>query len=276
MRKLQQNSLPSRSPQKNLVNKRMLGMPIKCIFSVYIVAATLFSNYATAAEIVVSAATSLTNAFTSLGQAFETRQPGTKVVLNFGASDMLMMQISNGAPVDVFASADQVAMDKAVSRNAVEKASRRDFASNQVVVIVPADSALKITSLKDLSASSVKRVTYGNPASVPIGRYAQEALQASDQWAAVSAKAVLAQNVRQSLDYVVRGEVDAGFVFATDAEMVGNKVRIAFRIQPQLPVTYPIALVSHTKQSKNAQAFIDFVLSDPGQAVLAKYGFLKP
>lgn len=251
-------------------------MPIKCIFSVYIVAATLFSNYATAAEIVVSAATSLTNAFTSLGQAFETRQPGTKVVLNFGASDMLMMQISNGAPVDVFASADQVAMDKAVSRNAVEKASRRDFASNQVVVIVPADSALKITSLKDLSASSVKRVTYGNPASVPIGRYAQEALQASDHWAAVFAKAVLAQNVRQSVDYVVRGEVDAGFVFATDAETVVNKVRIAFRVQPQLPVTYPIALVSHTKQSKNAQAFIDFVLSDPGQAVLAKYGFLKP
>ncbi len=228
------------------------------------------------ADLIVSAAASLTNAFTALSQSFETTHPGTKVIMNFGASDSLMMQIINGAPADVFASADQVAMDKAVTLKGVNRDSRQDFASNQVVVIVPAESKLRLADLKALASPNIKRVTYGNPASVPIGRYAQAALEAVGQWDVVAAKAVLAQNVRQSLDYVVRGEVDAGFVFATDAALVGDKVRVAYRVSSATPVTYPIAVTSTTRQPRAAHEFVDYVLSAPGQTILAKYGFLKP
>lgn len=233
-------------------------------------------SQAQAADLIVSAASSLTNAFTALGQSFETTHPGIKVLLNFGASDALMMQIINGAPADVFASADQVAMDKAVALKGVVGTSRQDFALNQVVVIAPSDGELQVTELKDLASPSFKRVTFGNPASVPIGRYAQAALEAAGQWDVVSAKAILAQNVRQSLDYVVRGEVDAGFVFATDAALAGDRVRVTYRVTSAMPASYPIAVTSTTRQPDIAQEFVDYVVSPAGQSVLAKYGFLKP
>lgn len=230
---------------------------------------------ARADELVVSAAASLTNAFKAIGEAYEQQHPGTKVLLNFGASDVLMQQIVKGAPADVFASADQKAMDKAVAEKVVDPATRQDFAANALVLIVPADSHFAPASLNDLTAASVKRIAYGDPASVPVGRYTQGALQAAGVWDAVSAKGVLASNVRQSLDYVSRGEVDAGFVFATDAAIMPERVKVALTVPTQTPVTYPIALVQGSRQAADAKAFIAYVLSPAGQALLAKYGF-KP
>jgi len=231
---------------------------------------------AQAADLVVSAAASLTNAFKTLAESYERAHPDTKVLLNFGASDALMQQIIKGAPADVFASADQAAMDKAEAERVVQAGTRRDFAANQVVMIVPADSKLKLETLQDLARPEVKRVAFGNPASVPVGRYTKGALEAAGLWEAVSAKGVLAQNVRQSLDYVARGEVEAGFVFATDAAILPDKVRVALRVPSRTPVTYPIAVTAQTKQPTQAAAFVDYVLSPAGQAVLAKYGFHKP
>jgi molybdate transport system substrate-binding protein len=230
---------------------------------------------ARADELVVSAAASLTNAFKAVGEVFEQQHPGTKVLLNFGASDVLMQQIVKGAPADVFASADQKAMDKAAAAKVIVPASRRDFAANSLVLIVPADSHFAPAGLSDLTSANVKRVAFGDPASVPVGRYAQGALQAAGLWDAVSAKAVLASNVRQSLDYVARGEVDAGFVFSTDAAIRPGKVKVALNLPVQTPITYPIAQVEGSRHAADAQAFIKFVLSPAGQAVLAKYGF-KP
>lgn len=229
-----------------------------------------------AADLVVSAAASLTNAFKTLAQQYEKGHPETKVVLNFGASDVLMQQIVRGAPADVFASADQDAMNRAEAEKVIQPASRKDFAANQVVLIVPADSKLGIGALRDLTRADVKRVAYGNPSSVPVGRYTKGALEAENLWEAVSAKGVPAQNVRQSLDYVARGEVDAGFVFATDAAIMPDKVKVAVRVPNRTPVTYPIAIITQTKQPTQAASFVQYVLSADGQAVLAKYGFQKP
>jgi molybdate transport system substrate-binding protein len=229
-----------------------------------------------AADLVVSAAASLTNAFKTLAEQYEKVHPDTKVVLNFGASDVLMQQIVRGAPADVFASADQDAMNKAEAEKVIQPASRKDFAANQVVLIVPADSKLGIGALRDLTRADVKRVAYGNPSSVPVGRYTKGALEAENLWEAVSAKGVPAQNVRQSLDYVARGEVDAGFVFATDAAIMPDKVKVAVRVPNRTPVTYPIAITTQTKQPTQAASFVQYVLSPDGQAVLAKYGFQKP
>ncbi|KNY08845.1 molybdate ABC transporter substrate-binding protein [Achromobacter piechaudii] len=236
----------------------------------------LWSAGAQAADLVVSAAASLTNAFKDVAQAYEKEHPDTHVVLNFGASDVLLQQIVKGAPADVFASADQKAMDKAVEEKAVRRDTRVDFAANQIVLIVPEDSKAGITSLKDLTRDDIKRIAYGNPASVPVGRYTQGALEAAGLWSAVQAKSVLAQNVRQSLDYVARGEVDAGFVFATDAAIMPGKVKVALRVPSQTPVTYPIAVTAREAAAKEAQRFVAYVLSPPGQAILSRYGFQQP
>ncbi|MGF6775110.1 molybdate ABC transporter substrate-binding protein [Paraburkholderia sp. GAS334] len=230
---------------------------------------------ARADELVVSAAASLTNAFKAVGEAFEKQHPGTKVLMNFGASDVLMQQIVKGAPADVFASADQKAMDKATEQKVVVPATRQDFAANSLVLIVPSDSRFTPANLRDLTTADVKRIAYGDPASVPVGRYTEGALKSAGVWDAVSAKSVLASNVRQSLDYVARGEVDAGFVFGTDAAVMPDRVKVALTVPTQTPVTYPIALVEGSHHAAEAQAFIAYVLSPDGQAVLAKYGF-KP
>jgi molybdate transport system substrate-binding protein len=244
--------------------------------AVSLVCLSSFSAPASAADLIVSAASSLTDAFKNVAQSYEAKNPGVKVVLNFGASDVLMQQIVNGAPADVFASADQTAMDKAAAANVIATATRKDFAANQIVMIVPADSKLNLAALKDLAQPAVKRVTYGNPASVPVGRYTQSALEAAGQWNTVMAKGVPAQNVRQALDYVARGEVEAGFVFATDAAIMPDKVKVAVRVPVQTPVTYPIAVTSASKQTAQAASFIAYVSSPEGQEILHKYGFLKP
>ena len=227
-------------------------------------------------EIVVSAAASLTNAFKVIGDSYEKQHPGTKVLMNFGASDVLMQQIVKGAPADVFASADQKAMDKAVQEKVIATESRRDFAANSLVLIVPKDSAFAPASVKDLTEASVKRVAYGDPASVPVGRYTEGALKDAGVWDAVSAKGVLASNVRQSLDYVARGEVDAGFVFSTDAAVVQDRVKVALTVPTQTSITYPIAEVAQSKHAADAQSFIAYVLSSDGQKTLAQFGFKPP
>src|SRR3984885_5552764 len=232
-----------------------------------------FSVNARADELVVSAAASLTNAFKAVSEVFEQQHPGTKVLLNFGASDVLMQQIVKGAPADVFASADQKAMDKAVDEKVIATDSRRDFAANSLVLIVPKDSAFAPASVKDLTAASVKRVAYGDPASVPVGRYTEGALKEAGVWDAVSAKGVLAANVRQSLDYVARGEVDAGFVFSTDAAVMPERVKVALTVPTQTSITYPIAQVAQSKHAADAQSFIAYVLSPEGRKTPRQFGF---
>jgi molybdate transport system substrate-binding protein len=225
-------------------------------------------------ELVVSAAASLTNAFRAIATAFEKTHADTKVVLNLGASDVLLQQIVAGAPADVFASADETAMDKAVDAKAVVAGTRHDFATNSLVMVVPIDSTLPSGSVRDMLAQpQVKHVALGNPASVPAGRYAKGALERVGAWDIANGKAVLAANVRESLDYVARGEAEAGFVFGTDAAMMPKAVKVAAAIPTQPPVTYPIALVQGSAHAAQARAFAQFVLSPQGQAILAKYGF---
>lgn len=231
---------------------------------------------AQAADITVSAAASLTHAFKALAPAFEARHPGSKVQLNFAASDALLAQIAKGAPVDVFASADQETMDRAQQQQLLAVGSRRDFVSNSLVMVTPLDGGLPLRSLADLQQAGVKRIAIGKPEGVPAGRYAKGALEAARLWPAVEPKAVYAQNVRQALDYVARGEAEAGFVYATDALVQKDKVRIVLTVPTGVPIRYPLAVVQQGPNPAGAQAFIDFVVSADGQAVLAKYGFGKP
>ncbi|HEY9573282.1 MAG TPA: molybdate ABC transporter substrate-binding protein [Pusillimonas sp.] len=231
---------------------------------------------ATSGDLLVGAASSLTNVFTEIATAFQQQYPDTKVLMSFASSDAVAAQVIHGAPMDIFASADQQAMDKALAAGSIDTATRRDFARNEVVLIVPADSKLGIHSVADLKSASVKRVAFGNPATVPVGRYTKAALEYTGNWDTVKKNEVLGQNVRQVLDYVVRGEVDAGFVFATDAAIMPGKVKVVAKLSSPAPVLYPIALVKREGRNPRAQDFLNFIASPTGEAMLTKYGFSKP
>jgi len=241
-------------------------------------AAVLMTGLATAAatEITVSAAASLTNAFKEIGAAYEKQHAGDKVHFNFAASDPLVQQIGKGAPVDVFASADQEAMDKAESLKLLAPGTRRNFVTNSLVLIAPANSKLALNGVADLRQPAVTRVTMGNPASVPVGRYARQALEQAGLWGSVEPKVIFGTSVRQSLDYVARGEVDAGFVYATDAIVQKDKVRVIARVPTATPISYPIAVIATAPQPAAARTFADYVLAPAAQAILARHGFGRP
>jgi molybdate transport system substrate-binding protein len=248
------------------------SLPIKLAAAASIAAA---SGFAQAGDLHVSAAASLTNAFTDIARSYEARHPNTHVLLNFGASGALLQQMAKGAPADVFASADAETMDAAAKQNLVANGERRNFARNSLVVIVPRDSRLAIKHLQDLAQPQVGKLAIGNPASVPAGRYTQHALAAARLWQPIAGKAINTQSVRQSLDYVARGEVDAGFVYGTDAALMQDKVKVAFAVPLDVAIDYPIARTAAAANATEAKSFVDFVLSPAGQAVLARYGFLK-
>jgi len=229
-----------------------------------------------AADLTVSAASSLTNAFTEIAGSYEKANPGTRVLLNFGSSGSLLQQISRGAPVDVFASADLETMDRAQKQNLLVQDTRSNFVANKLVVVVPSDSIKRMQSLADLNAAELVRLGIGTPESVPAGRYAKQALEAAGLWDVLSSRYVFGQNVRQVLDYVARGEVDAGFVYATDAAVMKDRVTVVLEVKTSQPILYPIAAVKGGGHENAARRFIDFVKSEPGQQVLAKFGFSKP
>lgn len=235
-----------------------------------------FGASAIAADLIVSAAASLTNAFTDIGREFERTHPDTKVVFNFAGSGQLLQQIAKGAPVDVFASADQETMDKAEAEGLVEAGTRADFVRNALVVVVPIDSKLSLASLNDLTKSEIRHVAIGNPDSVPVGRYSKAVLIASGHWTALEPKMVNTQNVRQSLDYVSRGEVEAGFVYRTDAAILPDKVKVALEVPTQKPILYPIAVMKGSANKAIAGDFAALVRSTAGRKILQQYGFGQP
>jgi molybdate transport system substrate-binding protein len=231
---------------------------------------------ARAGEVTVSAASSLGNALREIAPLFERTHPGAKLQLNFGASGALFAQIAKGAPVDVFVSADPQTMDQAQVQGRVRAAQRRDLVSNTLVVVVPASATVLPKTLADLTTPAYRRIAIGLPASVPVGRYTQNALEAVNLWAAVAPKTIGATNVRQALDYVARAEVDAGFVYATDAALVADKVKLAFTVPTAQPIRYPVAPLVAAPNADEAARFVDFLFTPPAQAVFARHGFGRP
>jgi molybdate transport system substrate-binding protein len=231
---------------------------------------------AMAGEITISAAASLTNAFQELKPLFEKASPGTTLLFNFAASGPLLKQIESGAPVDVFASADQETMNQAVAKKLIAESTRKDFTANTLVMITPSDSTLGLKTPKDLTNPKVERIAIGNPDSVPAGRYARQSLTAAGVYDALKPKFILGESVRQVLDYVGRGEVQVGFVYNTDAMIAKEKVKVASEMSGHDPVTYPAAVIAASQKKAEAEKFLAFLASPEGQAVLAKYGFKKP
>lgn len=231
---------------------------------------------AAAQQLTVSAAASLINAFNELAPKFEAGKPGVTLRLNFAASGVLIQQVAQGAPVDVFASADQATVARGIEQKLFDADTKRDFARNTVVLVVPTQGGPDIRTLADLASPSVKRIAIGKTATVPVGRYTKETLDAAKLWSALEPKLVFADGVRQVLDYVARGEADAGFVYRTDAAISGDKVRILLTAEGHTPVSYPVVVVGESRNKALARDFIAFLATPPALEVLAKYGFGKP
>ena len=229
-----------------------------------------------AAELLVSAVASLTNAFKTIGAEFERVHSSDKVIFNFAASDVLVKQIAEGAPVDVFASADEAAMDKAVTARLIVAPTRFNFAGNRLVLALPIDSRLRVGTLEELNAKAVRRIAISQPATVPVGRYAKAVLDQARLWGPLQERFIYTQNVRQTLDYLARGEVDAGFVYATDAALMKEKVRVALEINTTRPVVYPIAVTTSSKNGQLSRQFVELVKSVAGQSILQRFGFTNP
>ena len=233
---------------------------------------------ATAQELTLSVAISMKEATEQVGRLFTKTHTGVTLRFNVGASGDLQKQIEAGAPVDLFMSASQRQMDELERRGLIVADSRRVFARNVLVAVAPADSPLDLARPTALLDPRVTRVAIGNPKTVPAGQYTEESLRALSLWERVQPKLVLAENVRQVLDYVSRGEVELGFVYVTDVAVRSGRVKEVFRPGEETyrPIVYPAAVTTDSRHSRVGRAFIDLLVSREGQAVLRRHGFLPP
>jgi molybdate transport system substrate-binding protein len=231
-----------------------------------------------AQEVTLSVAISMKEVVEELGRGFVAARPGVTLRYNFGSSGELEKQIEAGAPVDLFVSAAARQMDELENKGLVIPATRRVFARNALTVIKPADSTIDIARPADLLQARVTKIVVGNPRTVPAGQYAEESLRALGLWDRLLPRLVFAENVRQALHYVARGEVDAGVVYTTDAATRGRQVKEAFRPSEDTyrPVLYPVAVVAGSRQVRIAQAFVELLTSREGLTVLGRFGFLPP
>jgi molybdate transport system substrate-binding protein len=234
-----------------------------------------FSADSAKSSIVVFAAASLTNVLQELGDSF-TKETSIPVKFSFAASSALARQIENGAPADIFFSADLEWMDYLQTRKLIQIPTRHDVLSNRLVLVAPADSQLKLKIAPNFPLAAVLgkgRLATGDPEGVPVGRYAQEALTKLGVWSAVEGRLVRADSVRSALAFVDRGEAALGIVYETDA-LIDKGVRVVdiFPENTHLPITYPIVLTALAKA--DAGKFVDYIRTPIGDAAFRKYGFI--
>lgn len=227
--------------------------------------------------ILVSAAMSLRSAFEEIGALFAATTGEPRPAFNFGASGDLALQIRGGAPVDVFAAAAVGDMDGLEAASALLPQTRVDFTANAMVLVVPAAADNVANAFGDLAKPEIARIAVGNPKTSPAGRYAGEIFASTGVAATVGPKLVFAETIRQALDYVARGEVDAGVVYATDAALRLQEVKVAAAApaESHTSIVYPIAVIEGSRRPETAKAFLAAVRSAAGQSILARYGF-KP
>lgn len=227
-----------------------------------------------AAELNVFAAASLTDALQEIATAYE-KEEGERLVLNLGASSTLARQIQEGAPADLFLSADEEKMDGLEKRKLLLPGTRKSVLSNTLVVVVPDDSSLRISGPKDLAAPGLRALALAEPQSVPAGIYAKEYLRKAGVWSKVIDRVVPTENVRAALAAVASGNVDAGIVYKTDAQ-IAKRVRVAYEVpRAEGPViSYPFAVLAGSERPEAARKLLAWLASPGAAAVFRKYGFL--
>jgi len=227
-----------------------------------------------ATEVAVFAAASLTDSLKEIAAIYE-KASGDKIIFNFGASSILARQIEEGAPADIFFSADEAQMDRLAKQGLINPATRKDRLGNSLVVVVPNDSPLLINSASDLTNAGLKRIALADPRAVPAGVYAKAWLEKLRLWPAVEPRVIPTENVRAALAAVASGNVDAGVVYKTDAA-ISKRVKIACEV-PRADgpdIRYPMALVAGSPKPAAAKKFLDYLASEEAGQIFVRYGFL--
>lgn len=224
---------------------------------------------ALAAEVNLFVAASLKEVINELSDSFAKKHPETKLFKNYGASGALAKQIENGAPADIFISANREWIDYVKNKKLVEAGSIGTFAYNTLVF---AGTPGKVAAMHDLI--KLERIAIGSPKSVPAGEYAMEAFKKAGLDKQLEKKLIMAKDVREGLMYAERGEVDGAFVYRTDA-LQAKQAKILFSVPPELypRVMYPLSLTIAGTRNKDARAFFAYLHSDDAKSVLLKYGF---
>lgn len=227
-----------------------------------------------AAELTVFAAASLSDSLKEIAADYQ-KESGSRVILNFAASSTLARQIIEGAPVDIFFSADEAKMDVLEKRGLILTGTRKNRLGNSLVIIVDADSSLKISSATNLAEAGIKRVALADPKAVPAGVYAKEYLEKLGFWKVIEPKVVPTENVRAALAAVESGNVDAGMVYKTDAA-ISKRVKVVHEIpRSEGPdITYPVAVVKDSRQVTAAKSFLDYLSGEKATRVFERYGFI--
>lgn len=229
---------------------------------------------ACADDILVSAAASLTDALKEIGRAYQAKSKN-RVMFAFASSSTLARQIEAGAPADVFFSADLQTMDTLETNGRLEPGTRKQLLSNQLVIIVPADLPTVVNSPTDLLDSRVRKIALAEPSSVPAGVYSRRYLESLELWDKIKPKIVPVLDVRATLASVESGNVEAGFVYKTDAAN-SKKVKTVFEVPlgkgPK--IIYPVAILKESKRKAAAKEFLNVMVSPSGMDVFKRYGFV--
>lgn len=225
-------------------------------------------------DLTVSAAASLQDALQAIQPIYENKNTEVDITYNFGSSGSLQQQIEQGAPVDLFISAAAKQMNALEEKNLLLPGTRRDLLKNQMVLIVSKDNTT-IQSFEDLGTDALTRIALGEPESVPAGKYAAEVLTSLGLIDAVTPKAVYGKDVRQVLNYVATGNVDAGIVYSSDAKVSDDvKVVATASEYSHSPVVYPIAVLKDSANPEAAKKLEDFLFTAEAQTLFQEYGFM--
>jgi molybdate transport system substrate-binding protein len=226
------------------------------------------------AEVHVYAAASLTDALQEIATVYE-KTSSDRIVFQFAASSILARQIEQGAPADLFLSADELKMDALAAKGLIDRASRVSVLSNTLVIVVPSTGAQHLTRPRDLTERRFASIAVAEPSTVPAGIYARTWLTRLGFWKAIAPKVVPTDNVRAALAAVASGNVDAAIVYRSD--MVGaTRVRIAYAV-PRLEgpaISYPFAAVAGSEHPAEAKRFLAYLRTKAARDVFVRHGFL--
>jgi molybdate transport system substrate-binding protein len=226
-----------------------------------------------AGEITVFAAASLTDALKQVATAYQ-KHSADKILFNFAASSTLARQIEEGAPADIFFSADEARMDALEKKGLILKGTRKSRLSNSLVIVVAAEGGALVDNPQDLGTERVKRLALADPKAVPAGIYAREYLRKQNLWRSVEPKVIPTENVRAALAAVEAGNAEAGIVYKTDAA-ISKRVKVACEIpaKDSPDISYPMAVVSGTRQPESARKFHQFLASEEAGKIFKLFGF---
>ncbi|MCC0178996.1 molybdate ABC transporter substrate-binding protein [Waterburya agarophytonicola K14] len=229
----------------------------------------------TSPELIFSAAASMQDVLEEIKQLYLVQYPQAKITFNFGSSGSLQHQIEQGAPIDIFISAAPQQMNDLAAKKLLLNETRQDLVKNQMVLVTPEDNH-SIDSFDDLIKKSIEQVALGEPNSVPAGKYAQEILTSLNLIDRIKTKAVYAKDVRQVLNYVATGNIEAGIVYRTDTAKTKN-VRVVATAPPTIhsPLIYPVAIMKDSNHPEAAKQMLDFLFTSQAQAIFKKHGFIS-